>query len=209
LIVFSSMPLALFVALFVLALAPRLGVLIVTTRAATSGFRQGAFATAGIVVATLIYVLLSVFGLMIVADMRPEARSVLRLLAAAYLMWSGIGRIRNSGKTPLATLPITHRDTASFSMGFILMLINAKNIVFYLAFLPAFLNPGSLNLRETLILLGVVALATGAAKLAYVVASAGGKVVPSVSVGKTLNVIAGILIAVTGFSLAAGRFIRP
>jgi threonine/homoserine/homoserine lactone efflux protein len=199
---------ALFLALFLLALAPNLGVLIVTTRAATSGFKQGAFASFGIVFATLAYILVAVFGLMIVADMRPEARHILRLIAAAYLVWNGIGRIQNAAKAPLASLPVTHRTVASFSMGFILTILNLRSLVFYAALLPAFVDPGSMNLERTLILLGTAAAAMALAKLGYAAASAGGRVVPSVGVGKALNVIAGAVIAAAGFFIATGRLVR-
>ena len=84
-LIFPSLT-ALFAALFILALAPNLSVLIVTTRAATSGFKQGLFATLGIVAAISIYILASIFGLMIVADMRPEVRHILRIFAAIYLV---------------------------------------------------------------------------------------------------------------------------
>jgi threonine/homoserine/homoserine lactone efflux protein len=205
---YSASLVSLFLALFLLALAPNLGVLIVTTRAATAGFKQGAAATLGIVAATLAYILAAVFGLMIVADMRPEARYILRLIAAAWLVWNGIGRIQKAAKAPLASLPVTHRTAASFTMGFLLTILNSKNLLFYMAFLPAFLKIGAMNLERILWLLGVAALAMGAAKLGYAVASAGGRVVPSVGVGKALNVIAGALVAATGFMLATGRFIR-
>jgi threonine/homoserine/homoserine lactone efflux protein len=196
---------ALFLVLFILALAPNLSILIVTTRAATSGFRQGAWATLGITTATLVYILAAVFVLVIVADMRPEARHVLRLVAAVYLILNGMGRIRNADVGPKAMLPVTHRSAASFGMGFILTLLSVKSLVFYLSFLPLFVSPGTLDGRATLILLGVVALVTGGAKLVYVVASAGGKVVPSVMVGKALNVIAGIVVTAAGGLLATGR----
>jgi threonine/homoserine/homoserine lactone efflux protein len=182
----------LFLALFLLALAPNLSVLIVTTRAATSGFKQGAAATLGIVLATLAYILVAVFGLMIVADMRPEARHILRLIAAVYLVWNGIGRIQNAAKAPLASLPVTHRTIASFSMGFILTILNLKSVVFYLAFLPAFVAAGTLNLEKT------AAAAMGIAKRGYAAASAGGRVVPSVGVGKALNGVAGAVVATAG-----------
>jgi threonine/homoserine/homoserine lactone efflux protein len=199
---------ALFAVLFLLALAPNLSVLIVTTRAATAGFRQGAAATLGIVVATLAYILVAVFGLMIVADMRPEARHVLRLIAAAYLVWNGIGRIQKAAKAPLASLPVTHRTAASFAMGFILTILNLRFLVFYVSLLPAFVDPGTMSLRKMLVVLGVAAASLGVAKLSYAAASVGGRVMPSVGVGKALNVIAGAVVAVTGFMLATGRFIR-
>jgi threonine/homoserine/homoserine lactone efflux protein len=200
---------ALFVGLFILALAPNLSVLIVTTRAATSGFKQGLFATLGIVAAISVYILASIFGLMIVADMRPEARHILRILGAVYLVWGGMNMIRNAGVGPRASLPVTHRTAASFSMGFILTLLNVKTLLFYLSFLPVFISVGSLNLRATQTLLVVAAVAGITAKMGYILASLGGKVVPSVTVGKILNVIAGAVVAVSGFALATGRFIRP
>ena len=197
----------LFLALFILALAPNLSVLIVTTRTATSGFKQGLFATLGIVAAISIYILLSIFGLMIVADMRPEARHILRIFAAVYLVWGGINMIRNAGVGPRASLPVTHRTAASFSMGFILTLLNVKTLLFYLSFLPVFVSTASLNLRATQTLLVVAAAAGIAAKMGYILASLGGKVVPSVGVGKAFNVLAGIVVAAAGFVLVSGRHI--
>ena len=195
------------VALFLLGLAPNLSVLVVTTRAAASGFKQGFAATLGIVVATGLQILVVILGLMIVADMRPEARHFLRLMAAVYLVWSGMSRIRDAAKAPRVSLPVTTRDAASFATGFLLTLLNLKSLLFYMSLLPVFIPAGALNLHETWNVIGVAAAATAAAKLLYVVASARGAVVPSVGLGKALNVLAGILIAVAGFTLATGRHI--
>jgi threonine/homoserine/homoserine lactone efflux protein len=194
---------ALFLALFLLALAPNLSILIVTTRAASSGFKQGALATLGIVVATLLYVVAAVFLLKIVAAMRPEARQVLRLIAAIWMVWHGMGLIRNASKPPLATLPATQRDAASFAMGFILTLLNVKAIVFYVCFLPVFLNAGSLDFGGVVSLMGVVALAGFAARLLYVSASSRGRIVPGVMTGRVLNVVAGVVAAWAGIRLVA------
>jgi threonine/homoserine/homoserine lactone efflux protein len=190
--------------LCLLALAPNLSVLIVTTRAASAGFRQGFWATAGIVAATLLHVLLAVFVLMIVAAMRPEARHVLRLVAAVYLVWSGMTMIRNAGRAPLAALPMTQRNAASFATGFLLTFLNLKAAVFYVCFLPAFLVAGNLDARAMLGLLGVVAAAGGLARLIYATASARGRIVPGVLTGRVLNVVAGVIVASTGARLVMG-----
>jgi threonine/homoserine/homoserine lactone efflux protein len=195
---------ALFLALFLLALAPNLSVLIVTTRAASAGFRQGAWATAGVVAATVIHVLLAVFALMIVAAMRPETRQVLRIIAAVYLIWSGMTLIRNAKRAPLAALPTTQRSAASFATGFLLTALNLKAIVFYVCFLPSFLAAGSLDTRATLALLLVVAVAGGLARLIYVTASVQGRIVPGVLTGRILNVAAGVVVAAAGARLVMG-----
>jgi threonine/homoserine/homoserine lactone efflux protein len=200
---------ALFAAFFLLALAPNLSVLIVTTRAATSGFRQGALATLGIMAATLLHILVSIFALMIVAEMRPEARQVLRMVAAVYLLGRGIGMIRAAGSAPMASLPVTHRGAASFAMGFVLTLLGLKALPLYLGLLPAFVDIGSLNASATRILLVVVALAIAAAKLGYAAASAGGRIVPSVRVGKALNVVAGAVVMAVGATLIITGFKGP
>lgn len=195
---------ALFAALFLLALAPNLGVLIVTTRAASAGFRQGLWATAGIVAATLLQVLFAVFVLAIVAAMRPEARQVLRLIAAVYLVWSGMIMIRNAARAPLASLPLTQRNAASFATGFLLTILNLKSPVFYVCLLPAFVAFGDVGARGVWGILGVTAAAGFLARLIYVTASARGHVVPGVLTGRILNVIAGVVVAAAGAGLVAG-----
>lgn len=195
---------ALFLALFLLALTPNLSVLIVTTRAASAGFRQGAWATAGIVAAAVLHVLLAILVLMIVAAMRPETRQVLRIIAAVYLIWSGMTMIRNAKRAPLAALPTTQRSAASFATGFLLTFLNLKMVVFYVCFLPPFLSAGNLDARGILGLLGVVAVAGGLARLIYVTASAQGRIVPGVLTGRILNVAAGMVIAAAGATLMKG-----
>lgn len=194
----------LFLALFALALAPNISVLIVTTRAATAGFRQGAWATGGIVAATVLQVMVAIFILMIVAAMRSDARQILRLIAAVYLVWSGMIMIRNAQRAPMATLPMTQRNAASFAMGFLLTALNLKALVFYVCFLPAFLPVGYLEARELLVLLGVVAAAGLTARLLYVTVTAQGRIVPGVLTGRLLNVAAGVVVAAAGVGLVAG-----
>jgi threonine/homoserine/homoserine lactone efflux protein len=199
------MPFAgLFVALFALALAPNLAVLIVTTRAASAGFKQGTWATLGIVSATVLQVLFAAFMLMIVAAMKPEARQVLRVIAAVYLVWSGMVMIRNAARAPLASLPTTHRSAASFATGFLLTALNLKSLVFYVCFLPSFVDAGRLDARGVLVLLGVVAAAGFVARMVYVTASSQGRIVPGVLTGRILNVAAGVVVAAAGVGLVTG-----
>lgn len=206
---FSVSPFAvLFVALFALALAPNLGVLIVSTRAATAGFRQGVWATSGIVAATLLQVLCAVFVLMIVAAMRPEARQVLRLIAAVWLVWSGMIVIRNAARAPQAMLPPTQRSAASFATGFLLTALNLKSVVLYICFLPAFLSVGNLDGRGVASLLGVAAAAGFFARLVYVVPASQGRIVPGVLTGRLLNVAAGVVVAAAGAGLVSGDWFK-
>lgn len=202
----SSLPAytLLFAALFLLALAPNLGILIVTTRAASAGLRQGAWASTGIVAATALQVLIAAFVLAIVAAMRPEARQVLRLLAAAWLVWNGMVMIRNASNPPRAILPRTERNAASFATGFLLTVLNPKSVVFYVCFLPAFVAAGRLGPRGTAEVVIVAVVAGLGARLLYAAASARGRAVPGVLAGRVLNVVAGAVVAAAGAMLVAG-----
>lgn|SRR5690606_3479566 len=195
---------ALFIALFLLALSPNLSVLIVTTRAASAGFKQGAWAATGVVAATWLHALFAVFILIVVSVMRPEAQQVLKLLAAIYLIWNGLTRIRTAALPPRAVLPTTRRDAASFVTGFLLTFLNLKSIVFYVCFLPAFVAFGSFNAEGLGVLLGVIAAAGMAARLLYAAAAARGRMVPGVLTGRILNVVAGAVVAAAGAGLVVG-----
>lgn len=192
----------LFIALFLLALAPNLSVLIVATRAATRGFRQGVWATAGVVAATLLHMVFALFVLLIAAAMRDQARDVLRLIAAVYLVWTGLKMILNAARAPQAMLPPTQRSAASFATGFLLTLLNLKAIVLYVCLLPVFLTPGALGFRGLGAVLGVVAAAGFLARLAYVIPASRGRIVPGVRTGRLLNVVAGAVVAAAGAVLA-------
>ncbi len=194
----------LFAALFLLALAPNLGILIVTTRAASAGLRQGVWASTGIAAATAIQVLIAVFVLAIVSWMRPEPRQVLRVVAAVWLVWNGMVMIRNASIPPRAVLPRTGHHVASFATGFFLTVLNPKSIVFYVCFLPAFVAAGRLGPGGTAAVV-LVAMAAGlAARLLYAAASARGRAVPGVTTGRVLNVIAGAVVAAAGARLVTG-----
>ncbi len=195
---------ALFLALFLLALSPNLSVLIVTTRSASAGFKQGAWAATGVVAATWLHALFAVFVLLVVTVMRPEAQQVLRLIAAVYLVWNGLVRIRTASLPPRAVLPTTRRDAASFVTGFLLTFLNLKSILFYVCFLPAFVSFGRFDARGMLVLLGVIAAAGLGARLLYAAASAQGRMVPGVLTGRILNVVAGAVVAAAGARLAWG-----
>lgn len=192
------------IALFLLALAPNLGILVVTTRAATAGFRQGIWASTGIVAATALQVAVAAFVLAIVAAMRPEARHVLRLVAAAWLVWNGLVMIRNAANPPRAILPPTRRSEASFATGFLLTLLNLKSVVFYVCFLPAFVAAGNLGLLGSAKVVAVAVVAGLVARLLYAAASAQGRAVPGVTMGRVLNVIAGAIVAAAGARLVTG-----
>jgi threonine/homoserine/homoserine lactone efflux protein len=181
---------SLFGAMFVLALAPSVSVMLVTTKAAASGFSHGASAATGVVAGDLLFILLAVFGLGFLVDILGGNWYLLKYIAAAYLVWLGV-RLWLSGARDVPAAPSQHTSLrGSFMAGLLLTLADQKAIVFYLAFLPAFLDMSEIAWTDVGILAAITLVAVGGAKLAY--AYAGGRMGALVSpaIGRTLNAVA-------------------
>ena len=80
----------LFGAMVILAFVPSVSVLAVTTRSAASGFIHGVFTTAGIVVGDVFFIILAIFGLLVLAEAMGSLFVLINYLGGAYLIWLGI-----------------------------------------------------------------------------------------------------------------------
>jgi threonine/homoserine/homoserine lactone efflux protein len=202
-----SVLVALFAALLLLALVPGTSVLVVSSRAATAGFRQGAWAALGIVAADLFFILLALFGLSVVAWMSGTLLTLLRVLLGFLIFRAGYRKFRDAGRPPLpAALPVTMRSAASFAMGFLLTLVDVKAAVFYFGFLQAFVKVGALSLPDLLAVLGTAILAVGGAKLGYAFAAAKLNTWIGPRLGRNLVRAGGVLMMGVGVFLAVSAF---
>ena len=123
--------LVLFMIMAVLALTPSASVALVVARTSTGGLPSGGAVAAGIVLGDLVFVGLAILGMTALAEAMGGLFLVMRYLAAAYLIWFGIGLLRSQPARPEAsssraasTLP------ASFLSGLLLTLGDIKAIFF-------------------------------------------------------------------------------
>lgn len=160
--------LLLFVSMLGLAALPSSSVALVVTRAATHGFRQGAAATAGIVLGDLIFVCLAVLGMAALADLLGSLFLLLRYLAGFILICLGLSLLldRNpASRQEQCAGPPSY--TLSFLSGLALTLGDIKAIVFYASFLPAFVDVQALTPGDLALLSLVTVLGVGSVKLGY------------------------------------------
>jgi threonine/homoserine/homoserine lactone efflux protein len=168
---FSAL-LGLFAAMVILAAVPSTSVAAVAGRAATAGFAHGAATAAGIVVADILFILLAIFGLAALAQASGTALAVLRVLGGAYLVAMGVALWRSASSSARAdadngTAPLRPSHAASFMAGLFITLGDQNAIIFYLGFLPAFVDLDHVTWHEILALIGVTVLALGGVKLVY------------------------------------------
>lgn len=158
---------ALFGTMLILAALPSVSVLAVTARATSYGFAHGAATTLGIVLADLLFILLAIFGLSILTTALGEYVFLLHYLAGVYLLWLGSRLWRQAPNTDSSRASAGHSPAASFRLGLLITLADQKAVLFYLAFLPAFVDLEQISGPDIALVCGITILAVGGSKLVY------------------------------------------
>ena len=121
------------------------------------GMRGGAWpavaASAGVSVGSMITVTLAGLGLGAVVAAAPWLFGVIRWVGVAYLIWLAIQTLRSpfgGGDTPAV------RPTRAFREGLVVNVSNPKVILFVLAFIPQFVDPGQGSVLAQFLLFGAV-----------------------------------------------------
>jgi threonine/homoserine/homoserine lactone efflux protein len=159
--------LALAGAMFLLAATPGPGVFATLARALASGFSHAAMVAAGIVLGDLLFLLLAVFGLAAVATLLGDLFTLVRFAGGAYIIWLG-WRIWHTATRPLQVQGISEISwRANFLSGFLITLGNPKVILFYLGFLPTFIDLQAMTAWDLLLVAVVVSVVLGGVLLGY------------------------------------------
>lgn len=127
---------------------------IMTKNTLTVG-KQGGFKTMiGICCALSIHTLTAIVGLSAIIAKSALLFSIFKYIGAVYLIYLGIKSLwtlRNQ-ETTETVVKMKYKNTSSFKQGFLTNLLNPKIAVFFLTFLPQFVNPGSHTFMPFLIL---------------------------------------------------------
>lgn len=191
-------------AMFLLAITPGPGVFATVARALASGFLHASVVVAGIVAGDLVFLLFAILGLAAVAELMGEFFALVKFAGAVYLVWLGIGLWRNRVVGTEAT-PIEEISWSSnFLSGLFITLGNPKVILFYLGFLPAFVDLTTLSTTDVVMIAAVVSLVLGLTMLGYAyAASSARQLFRSPGARQLLNRTSGGVMIATGTVLAA------
>jgi len=156
-------------ATFLLTVSPGPGVLYVTARSLAQGRRAGFASMFGIEFGEVVWIAAAATGVAALLSASVTALDALRFAGAAYLVYLGIQRWRQAG---VVTAPLPAPLGRIFLQGFVTQLLNPKVAVFFVAFLPQFLNT-SQAIAPQVMVLGIVYIAIAiAVDAAYVLAAA-------------------------------------
>ncbi len=131
-------------AALVVLLLPGPAVLYIVARSLAQGRRAGLVSVAGLSTGALVHVAAATVGLSAILVASATAFNAVKLLGAAYLIYLGVRAIHaawlgENTRTP-GTLAVRSARRL-FAEGVLVSVLNPKIAVFFLAFLPQFVNP--------------------------------------------------------------------
>lgn len=192
-----------------LNIAPGPDSLYIASRAAGQGFRAGSAAALGIGLGTFVHIFAAALGLSAILATSATAFTIVKLIGAAYLIWVGISMLRSKVSTPgeLATLQAAPLSSI-FWQGFWTNVLNPKVALFFLAFVPQFIDATAPSKALAFIFLGAIFNFNGMLwchTLAYTAAKVSSLIQPSKGISQWLNRSMGALFLFLGIKLALSR----
>jgi RhtB (resistance to homoserine/threonine) family protein len=139
----------------VLFLIPGPAVLLTISQTAQGGRKTGIITGAGIAVGDLIHTIAAVLGLSAILMTSALAFEILKYLGAAYLIFLGIKSILERSKKQEHPVVKKSSTVTSFRQALLIELLNPKTALFFLAFLPQFVQNNGTPVVIQLLILGL------------------------------------------------------
>jgi threonine/homoserine/homoserine lactone efflux protein len=132
--------------------------LLIMTRSATQGWRAGSAAALGIGTGTFVHIFAAALGLSAILATSAAAFTVVKLAGAAYILYLAVGMLlskRGDGiEKPLTIAPLPLRRI--YAQGILTNVLNPKVALFFLAFVPQFIDTNAPHKAAAFLLLGAI-----------------------------------------------------
>jgi threonine/homoserine/homoserine lactone efflux protein len=200
------------VAITLLTVTPGVDTLLVIRNSARGGWRDGAVSSLGICSGLFVHGAVSAVGISVIVLQTAWLYSLLKMAGAAYLVWLGIGNWRSALQhKPLLAVELPAevpdiRMSRSLREGFLSNVLNPKTAVFYMAFLPQFIDPAGSAFLQSLSLAGLHFLIAmlWQSLLALLVEQAQARLARP-AVNSVFNGVTGTVMVALGIKLASER----
>lgn len=125
-----------------LNIVPGADMTFIIASAARGGRRDGVIAALGVGAGALVHILGAVLGLSAILASSQTAFEIIKWLGAAWLLWLAISLLRSGSGTAANVRPPT-ASWRLFRAAMLVNILNPKVALFFLAFLPQFVDPGA------------------------------------------------------------------
>jgi threonine/homoserine/homoserine lactone efflux protein len=193
------------VAAVLLAIAPGPDVIYVLTRGVAQGPRAGIAAALGFATGCIFHTVLAAVGVAALIRSSEVAFDLVRYAGAAYLIWIGIQALRHRASFSIEGSEDARALATIYKQSVLGNMLNPKVTLFFLAFLPQFVNQQAGNVGLQMAILGVVFMLVTLVVFGAVAIFAGWigawmRARPVID--KRLNVFAGITFIALGIRVA-------
>ena len=194
----------------ILNITPGADTMYIVTRSIAQGKNAGIVSVLGISTGGLIHTMLAAFGLSVILASSQTAFNIIKYAGALYLIYLGVSVFlkRKARPTspdhqcPNANLPVV------YFQGVVTNLLNPKVALFFLSFLPQFIDPGQAHGPVPFLILGGTFFTTGTI-WCLIVACAASYLTTALrknsKISKILQSISGIIFISLGLNLAFRR----
>jgi len=150
-------------AAIILNLTPGADTLYILTRSIAQGSRAGLVSVAGIMSGCVVHVLAAAFGLSLILTTSATAFFLVKWAGAIYLIFLGVRALTTRAPAfETQNSRFSNKDLVTiYRQGMITNILNPKVALFFLSFLPQFINPANADGPLPFLVLGGTFLVTG------------------------------------------------
>ncbi|WP_033070496.1 LysE family translocator [Thalassospira australica] len=208
------------IAALLLNISPGPDMAYIVGQTAVHGRKIGLFSSLGVISGAFVHVLAATFGLSAILATSALAFAIVKWVGVAYLVWLGIGALRSSfarkdqqadESEPKSDITIPRKSITAFvawRQGVMIDVLNPKVAIFFMAFLPQFVDPAMGNAGLQFLVLGLMVLLIAflvEGMLVIAVASAAVRIKGRQRLGAWLHRALGAMFIALGIRLALSQ----
>lgn len=144
-----------------LNITPGADTIYILSRSIAQGRRAGVYSVLGISAGTVGHTLMAALGLSLILSSSAFAFGLVKMAGAVYLGYLGFSTFFQKGQVFTAVSEGSMNGKKIFMQGMLTNLLNPKVALFFLSFLPQFVDPGNSFGILPFVLLGCIFLTTG------------------------------------------------
>ena len=188
-----------------LTIAPGPDIIYVLTRGVSQGRRAGFAAALGFASGCVFHTVLAAVGIAALIRSSEVAFALVRYAGAAYLVWIGIQALRHRSSFSIEAASDKRALATIYRQSVIGNMLNPKVTLFFLAFLPQFVNAQAGHVGWQMALLGVIFMIQTVVIFGAVAVFSGwlgAWIRRKPAIGERLNIFAGITFIALGIRVA-------
>ena len=187
-----------------LTLAPGPDILYLLAKSLADGAKSGIVLACGLVSGIFFHTMLVMLGVAALIQSSPTALTMLRYFGAAYLLFLAFGAFKSSGEMKIGSAGSKASYKALYRRGVLMNVLNPKVLLFFLAFLPQFVNVSDTSASLQIALLGLTFAIQGLIIFSLVAICAGRLrevILKNKNLGRVFGIIEGAVLSLIAIAL--------